>query len=146
MACRYFWRQAALRNFFCRSIHIGSTSIPRPRPKHCCIIVRKLSSSCSSITTKSRKFSTFGMFPCYRSDCNPFLSRPVNRRLLLAIREFGKSSKKSSAYGSLSEKHSTTAMYVISIVILVCGGSYAAVPLYRLYCQVRILHAAKVKS
>ena len=29
-------------------------------------------------------------------------------------------------------------MYTLSIVILVCGGSYAAVPLYRLYCQVRV--------
>eukprot|EP00795_Rhopilema_esculentum_P009373 gene9373-17078_t len=26
-------------------------------------------------------------------------------------------------------------MYTLSLAILVCGGSYAAVPLYRLYCQ-----------
>ncbi len=36
----------------------------------------------------------------------------------------------------LSEKHKSVAMYALSLAILIGGGSYAAVPLYRLYCQV----------
>ncbi len=36
-----------------------------------------------------------------------------------------------------SDKHKSVATYALSIAILVGGASYAAVPLYRLYCQVK---------
>ena len=136
MAFHCFLTQATLRSILSRSIRTTSTSAIRPI-SNCCIIARTFT-SVSSTKTISQKISAFRMVPFIRSSCYPSFSMPRNRTLLLPIREFGKSSKTKHGKFSLSEKHNTTAMYVISVVILVCGGSYAAVPLYRLYCQVII--------
>lgn len=38
-------------------------------------------------------------------------------------------------YSSLSDANKSTARYFIAVAIVVVGLSYAAVPLYRLYCQ-----------
>ena len=46
----------------------------------------------------------------------------------------------SSFQTSYQEKNKTTAIYIIALVTLVLGGSYAAVPLYRIFCQVRNFH------
>lgn len=134
MAFHNFWTQSTLRSILSRSFRTTSTSAIRPI-SNCCIIARTFT-SCSSMKTKCQKISAFRMVPFNRSGCYPLFSMPGNRTVLQSIREFGKSSKRKYGKFSLSEKHNTTAMYVISVVILVCGGSYAAVPLYRLYCQV----------
>ncbi len=36
------------------------------------------------------------------------------------------------------EKNKSTVYYVVALGVLVCGLSYAAVPLYRLFCQVKL--------
>ena len=36
----------------------------------------------------------------------------------------------------MSKRHKTVALYIMALIVFVAGGSYAAVPLYRLYCQV----------
>lgn len=43
----------------------------------------------------------------------------------------------SSFHNSYQQKNKTTAIYIIALVTVVLGGSYAAVPLYRIFCQVR---------
>lgn len=48
----------------------------------------------------------------------------------------------STDYNSSStfhERNKTTAIYVIALAVAVMGFSYLAVPLYRLFCQVRIV-------
>ena len=46
----------------------------------------------------------------------------------------------SSFQNSYHQKNKTTAIYTIALVTVVLGGSYAAVPLYRIFCQVRNMY------
>ena len=74
----------------------------------------------------------------WRKDFNVTRSMGKSRVLIQSKCLHGKTnSGHSRAKFNMSEKHKSVAMYTVSVVILVCGGSYAAVPLYRLYCQVR---------
>ena len=43
----------------------------------------------------------------------------------------------SSSRNHYQQKNRSTAIYIVALVIVVLGGSYAAVPLYRIFCQVR---------
>ena len=73
---------------------------------------------CLLQTNNGRSYSWTGRFYCRR-----FIS---NKR----------SSLNSSQTG-FAQRNRTTVIYVISLAVAVVGFSYAAVPLYRLYCQVR---------
>ena len=59
------------------------------------------------------------------------IGRPTIIRGLFS-RNFSKSQQ------STREKNKSTAIYIIAVATVVLGGSYASVPLYRLYCQVII--------
>ena len=76
--------------------------------------------------------------PLWRKDFNVMGSVGKRRLLIQSKGLHGKAnSGHSRAKFNMSERHKSVAMYTVSVVILVCGGSYAAVPLYRLYCQVQ---------
>ena len=48
----------------------------------------------------------------------------------------GQSRNFSNSRNHYQQKNRTTAIYTVAIVIVVLGVSYAAVPLYRIFCQV----------
>ena len=48
----------------------------------------------------------------------------------------GQSRNSSNSRNHYQQKNRTTAIYTVAIVIVVLGVSYAAVPLYRIFCQV----------
>jgi len=52
---------------------------------------------------------------------------------------FNISYRRSTSNNGLEGRHKTVLLYLSSAAVLACGLSYAAVPLYRLYCQVMIL-------
>ena len=97
------------------------------------------------------KFPKFSWMQLCANDGIRFLNRSLwqrdfnvtgllgkNRILIQGKGLHGKAnSGHSRAKFNMSERHKSVAMYTVSVVILVCGGSYAAVPLYRLYCQVQ---------
>lgn len=134
MACLCLaWRSKWMHTL--RHIPSVGTAVKGSR---CCIIPRGIF---------DKGITTFSSLPSYKTGFLPTqLARAISfqSKLLLRrrthspwIREFGKSSKKSK--NDLSDKHKSVAMYTLSMVILVSGASYAAVPLYRLYCQVEFL-------
>ena len=43
--------------------------------------------------------------------------------------------RKSIKYQSTAERNKSTLLYLLSLAILTAGASYAAVPLYRMFCQ-----------
>ena len=44
----------------------------------------------------------------------------------------------SSSRNRYQQRNRTTAIYTVALVVVVLGASYAAVPLYRIFCQVSI--------
>ena len=134
MAYHCFGKPGALLRCLARAIQVWSRNEIRTFPG-CCTKARKFSSN-TLIEMKSWRVHRIGIKPFFKVELYPLHSLLGNRVRFLSTREFAKSARENRASFGLSQKHNTIAMYVISIVILVCGGSYAAVPLYRLYCQV----------
>eukprot|EP00250_Pteridium_aquilinum_P008929 c18314_g1_i1 orf=393-1244(-) len=68
-----------------------------------------------------------------RVSCPPYLPSCALR----SFATFRESSKESAGYGvrDLQKKSQATLMYLIALVIAMVGCSYAAVPLYRKFCQ-----------
>lgn len=66
-----------------------------------------------------------------------FLLPKTNKTLLLRSIETvsQRSGPKSHSRSAFHRNNTTVAIYVIAVTFFVLGGSYAAVPLYRLYCQ-----------
>lgn len=136
MACMCLSRLKGLRS----AARLSMASINTARQvEQCCIISRNFScgrtlKSHRALQNIPRKGLPFIPF----SRLNGFQSSLLrgSRTDMLLVRQMGKASH-SRSKNYLSEKHRSVAMYTLSIVILVCGGSYAAVPLYRLYCQVK---------
>jgi cytochrome c oxidase assembly protein Cox11 len=56
------------------------------------------------------------------------------RHRLLAL---ARNARWASSSNTAEKKTNTTLLYLASATVLAVGASYAAVPLYRLFCQVR---------
>ena len=54
----------------------------------------------------------------------------------LYLRQFSRNF--SNSRNHYQQRNRTTAIYTVALVVVVLGVSYAAVPLYRIFCQVRI--------
>jgi len=133
MAYNCFGRPGALLRCLTRAIQISSRNEIRTI-QDCCTNARKFSSN--ALTEMNlRRVHRIGIKQFFKVEFYPLYSLIGNRVRFLSTREFTKSVRENRAHFGFSQRHNATAMYVISIVILVCGGSYAAVPLYRLYCQ-----------
>lgn len=68
--------------------------------------------------------------PARRLKMFPGLMWGVSRRF--AVTRVG-----SKGHSASSMRNKTTAIYIIALAVTVVGASYLAVPLYRLYCQVK---------
>ena len=55
----------------------------------------------------------------------------------LYLRQFSRNFSRISR-NHYQQRNRTTAIYTVALVVVVLGVSYAAVPLYRIFCQVRI--------
>lgn len=64
--------------------------------------------------------------PKYGLEANLFALTGINH---------GLSRNLSSFQNHYNQKNKTTAIYIIALITVVLGGSYAAVPLYRIFCQ-----------
>lgn len=87
-----------------------------------------------------KNFQTY--FQCWRGILQKrgFLTGCSNPRTSTSQRQFLYKinpiiSKSRSITTALQERHKTVLLYLSSAAVLACGLSYAAVPLYRLYCQ-----------
>ena len=60
-------------------------------------------------------------------------NRKIRRNF--SCRFFSSSRHQNARHESFSEKNKTLALYALSAVVGVLGGSYAAVPLYKIFCQ-----------
>jgi hypothetical protein len=108
----------------------------------CIILNRNLTTTrhqISSLTSSSSHpklnyvQSSLRMFPC----CGdvPFLNTPSKWGVLKTVKRH---SSRQSGSGEFEDKRKATVMFISAVGILVLSLSYAAVPLYRLFCQVGI--------
>ena len=86
-------------------------------------------------SVKNTRF--FGCWTFYGVQLNIIAPR---QRFATRTSNCGFSRNFSSFQNSYHQKNKTTAIYTIALVTVVLGGSYAAVPLYRIFCQVRNMY------
>ena len=88
------------------------------------------------VTFSGTSSSAHGSLLFLRSSArSPSLSYTLHRSML--VRYASSSPPRPPPPRSASRQSNTTLLYIASTVVLVLGAAYAAVPLYRLFCQVR---------